>query len=150
MVEEAEKFNPEEVEKESLAQAEQAVQDPIAMAATMYGLYMPKFKQGIKQLSSRARARVLMALIEYPLEDRKYVHSTSFEKQMMAIGNAVLEAKFLMILSTYHTAPELQRALDPNSELTEEEVAEVLGKSPEELLEEYSVDSEVSDDEERG
>ena len=133
MTGEVEKFDAKEIEQESLAQAEEATQDPIAMAASMYGLYMPKFKQGIKQLSSRARARVLMALIEYPLEEKKYVHSTQFEKEMMAIGNAVLEAKFLMILSTYNTSPELESALDPSVELTEDEVASILDKSPDDL-----------------
>jgi len=124
-------FDPVEVEKESLKTAEQAAQDPIGHAMTMYGLYMPKFKQGVKKLSSRARARLLMALIEYPLNEIKYQHSTQHEKEMMAIGDAVLQAKFLMILHTMHNSEKLEKALDQNQELTEEEVASILEENPE-------------------
>lgn len=132
--EEVEKFDPHEAEQEALAQAEQAPTDPFAAAATMYGLYMPKFLQGVKRLSSRGRTRVLKALVEYPLQEKDYIHSSQLEKEMMAVGNAVLEAKFLMILSTYNNDPRLQKAMDPNAELTEEEVQEILDQSPEEVL----------------
>lgn len=103
-------------------------QDPTQAAAMMYGLYAPKFLQGVKMLSSRGRTRVLKALIEYPLNEKEYKHSSQLEKEMMSIGHAVLEAKFLMILSTmYNNIEELQDAADPSipADLTDEEKAEL-------------------------
>lgn len=119
-----------EVEKKLLEEAEQESEfkDPTEVAAMMYGLYAPKFLQGVKMLSSRGRSRVLRALIEYPLNEKKYQHSTDLEKQMMSIGHAVLEAKFLMILSTmYSGMDELEKAADPNVpvDLTDEEKEEL-------------------------
>ena len=123
------KSNEEEIKaiEEKLIN-DHAYRDPINAAANMYGLYMPKFKQGVDMLSSKALRRLLKALIEYPLEETKYQHSTPLEKQLMAIGHAVLEAKFLMILQTYNThMDKLEEALDPNKEadLTEEEKQEL-------------------------
>lgn len=137
-------FNPEEIEKEALEQAEKAADDPIAQAATLYGLYMPKFKQGVKKLSSRARARLLMALVEYPLNERQYKHTSKEERELMAIGSAVLEAKFLMILATMHQSPELNKAMDPNVGLTEDEVRDILKENPE-LVEEKSENEKLDD-----
>jgi len=108
----------EEQQNESIAS------DPTEVAATMFGLYAPKFLQGVKMLSSRGRSRVLRALIEYPLNEKKYAHSSALEKEMMAIGHACLEAKFLMILSTmYNGIDELEDAANPDIpvNLTDEE-----------------------------
>lgn len=120
----------EEVEKEVLEESEQQeyIKDPVDAAATMYGLYAPKFLQGVKKLSSRQRTRVLKALIEYPLNEKKYQHSSQLEKEMMSIGHAVLEAKFLMIMATmYQHMPDLENAADPNipADLTPEEIEEL-------------------------
>lgn len=109
-------------------QNESHVQDPTEIASQMYGLYSVKFLQGVKMLSSRGRTRVLRALIEYPLNEKKYEHSSQLEKEMMSIGHAVLEAKFLMILSTmYSGMDELENAADPNVpvDLTDEEKEEL-------------------------
>jgi len=118
---------PEELEQAELANAEQNHgADPMVAAANLYGLYMPKFKQGIKSLSSRGRARLLKALIEYPLNEQEYKHSSQLEKELMAIGHAVLEAKFLMILHTYNESDAIAEALDPTVELTEEQKQEII------------------------
>lgn len=124
------KQNPEEMEKMLVEEAERQAQikDPVESAATMYGLYAPKFLQGIKRLSSRQRSRLLKALIEYPLNEKKYNHTSQLEKEMMAIGHAVLEAKFLMILATfYNNIDQLTDAANPNIEvdLTDEEKEEL-------------------------
>ena len=114
----------DDIEKHLLEQAQAKVQDPIEAAAMMYGLYMPKFKQGLKTLGSRARIRVMNALIEYPLNERKYNHVTLLEKELMAIGHAVLEAKFVMIMATYNqNLDKLIKAADPDTDpdLTDDE-----------------------------
>lgn len=103
-----------EVEELLLEQANQRTQDPVETAAMMYGMYLPHFKRGLKQLSSRARSRVMNALVEYPLNEKKYSHRDGLEKELMAIGHAVLEAKFLMILATYNNGlEELANAANP-------------------------------------
>lgn len=102
--------------------------DPVKAASTMYGLYMPKFKQGVGMLSTNALRRLINALIEYPLQEKKYAHSTPLEKQLMSVGHAVLEAKFLMILHTYTANMDaLEEAANPDIEpnLTDEEKAEL-------------------------
>lgn len=124
------KANPEKMEEILLKEAEHQAKtkDPIESAATMYGLYAPKFLQGVKRLSSRQRSRVLKALIEYPLNEKKYAHTTQLEKEMMAIGHAVLEAKFLMILATFYNHIDvLSDAANPDKpvDLTEEEKEEL-------------------------
>lgn len=104
------------------------MQDPTEAASMMYGLYAPKFLQGVKMLSSRGRTRVLKALIEYPLNEKDYEHSSDLEREMMSIGHAVLEAKFLMILSTmYANMDELVDAANPDipADLTDEEKEEL-------------------------
>ena len=112
------------IEKKLIEEQENDVKDPVEGAAMMYGLYAPKFLQGVKKLSSRGRTRVMKALIEYPLNQKAYNHSSLFEKQMMDIGHAVLEAKFLMIMATmYNNIDSLMDAADPNipADLSEEE-----------------------------
>lgn len=107
---------------------EEELKDPTEAAAMMFGLYAPKFIQGVEMLSSRGRARLLKALVEYPLNEKKYKHSSQLEKELMSIGHAVLEAKFLMILSTmYNNIEELENAADPNIpvDLSDEEKAEL-------------------------
>ena len=129
MVLEKYKSNEQDIKEiEEKLIANKSYTDPLNAAANMYGLYMPKFKQGVDMLSSKALRRLIKALIEYPLEEAKYNHSTPLEKQLMSIGHAVLEAKFLMILETYNNhMSELQEALDPNTEavLTDEEKQEL-------------------------
>ena len=124
-----EEFDSKAIEEELLAKAEANAEDPMQQASAMFGLYMPKFKQGVDKLSSRAKSRVLKALIEYPLNEKAYQHSSHHEKEMVAIGDAVLQAKFLMVLTTMHSSPELDKAMDPNIDLTDEEVAGILEDS---------------------
>lgn len=115
----------EDIEQRLMEEANAKVQDPVGTAAMLYGLYLPKFKEGISQLSSRARARVLNALIEYPLNEKKYAHRSALEKELMAVGHAVLEAKFLMIMATYNSSMEELIEAAKTEDLTEEQMEEL-------------------------
>lgn len=102
----------------------EAAEDPAGAALFLYNTYLPRFKLKAKGLSSRARARVLNALIEYPLNEKAYVHNTAEERELMAIGHSLLEAKFILIMSQLTgNLDQLVDAADPDiePELSEQE-----------------------------
>ena len=101
-----------------------AAENPADAALFLYNMFLPQFKAKAKKLSSRARARVLNALIEYPLNPKAYVHNTHEEKELMAIGHSLLEAKFILTLTQLNAnLDQLVEAADPEVEpdLSEEE-----------------------------
>lgn len=90
---------------------------PTDIASTLFGLYWPKFKAGVLQLSSKQRARLLLALVEYPLQERDYNHNEKLEKDLFNVGMRLLESKYLMIIETYaQNADKLRAALEQPSE----------------------------------
>lgn len=76
------------------------------IAAGMFSLYTPKFKQAVDTLSSRQLRRLLKMLVEYPLNERDYQPKNDIEKNAFLIGNKLLEAKFMMILTTHFDLAE--------------------------------------------
>lgn len=87
---------------------------------TLFGMYWPKFKAGVLTLSSKQRARLLLALIEYPIHEREYKHDQKVEQNLFNVGMRLLEAKYLMIIETYAKhAAELQAAAAKTSNNTE-------------------------------
>jgi hypothetical protein len=110
------------VEEEKLLQeAEARANDPLATASLGYGLYSTKFRQGVDFLSSRGAKRLLKALVDKDLTDAAYKLNKT-EKMLLELGNYALECKFLMMMQTYNEARDLlQKAADPNVELTEQE-----------------------------
>jgi hypothetical protein len=108
-------------EERLLAEAEKRANDPLATASLGYGLYSTKFRQGVDYLSSRGAKRLLKALVDKDLNDASYKLNKT-EKVLLEIGNYALECKFLMMLETLNNARDLlQKAADPNVELTEQE-----------------------------
>lgn len=125
MSSEAIEFDSAALEKKMIDDSNKAAADldPVEVSARMYSTYAPKFLEGVKGLSSRGRARVLRALVEYPLNEKAYKHTSQLEKDMMDLGHACLEAKFLMILSTMFGSQELDDAANPDipADLTDQE-----------------------------
>tara|TARA_R110000868_G_scaffold66014_2_gene196956 strand:- start:1699 stop:2073 length:375 start_codon:yes stop_codon:yes gene_type:complete len=80
----------------------ETVDDPTELASTMLFLYTPKFIEGVDQLSSNALRRVLKRLVQYPLNEKAYKATSAGENNVFLVGDRLLEAKFLMLMSTYH------------------------------------------------
>lgn len=75
-------------------------QDPMELATTTYGLYLPKFQALVNGLSNKQLKRVLLAAIEHPLYDAKPKFTTEQERTAFALSTHLLEAKMAMIMST--------------------------------------------------
>lgn len=75
--------------------------NPNEMAATLLHLYTPKFLAGVDTLSSNALRRVLKRLVTYPLNEKAYKPTSTGEANVFAIGDRLLEAKFLLQMANY-------------------------------------------------
>jgi hypothetical protein len=76
--------------------------DPAEMASTMLYLYTPKFNAAVDKLSSNALRRVLKKLVSYPLNEKDYKATSQGELDVFAVGDRLLEAKFLLIMDNYN------------------------------------------------
>jgi hypothetical protein len=79
---------------------QQAEMDPVEIAARMLTVYTPRFNMLVDKLSSRQLKRVTKSIVEFPL-GKTYRHTDELEKEVFAIGNALLDAKYVMIAQTY-------------------------------------------------
>lgn len=97
--------SPQELEQELLQKelqpSGQAEEDPAAIAAGLFGIYLPRFLALVWKLSSKGRARVLCALIESPLNDAPYNFSSKEEKECFLVGEALLQAKFMLVQASF-------------------------------------------------
>lgn len=113
-----------QIEADMIAAAQAKAQDPSEMAAQMFAMYVPHFKQGLSKLSTRGLRRVLQNAVLYPLEQDDIRTSSEFEKQMVQLVSSLLECKFIMIMDTYkNNAEQLYEA--SQASLTTEETAEI-------------------------
>jgi deoxyribose-phosphate aldolase len=86
-----------EEEKKRLAQEP----DQEEVACMMLKLYTPRFHGLIDQLSNRQLRRVIKALIDFPL-GKEYTHITALEKETVAVGQGLMDAKMVLVVKTYH------------------------------------------------
>jgi hypothetical protein len=113
-----------EIERQMVEAAQARAQDPSEMAAQMYAMYVPHFKNGVKKLSTRGLRRVLLNAVLYPLEQDDIKASSEFEKQMVQLVSSLLEAKFILIMDQYRlNAEQLYEAA--TTPLTHEQENEV-------------------------
>lgn len=90
---------------------EQSSEFSFETAATMFGLYAPRFQEQIKELSTGQLRRLLNALIQYPLNDKIFIEDNSANlKSAYHMGQALLEAKFLMIFNTVLNAEQKKQS----------------------------------------
>lgn len=96
--------DPDLLEKKLLAEEaarrNKAV-DPEEMACMMLKLYTPRFNKLVDGLPKRACSRLIKALVEYPL-GKEYHHTTDKEAEAFSIGSALMDAKMVLIVKTYH------------------------------------------------
>ena len=122
---EIENFDPIMIEQEMLAQAESRAADPIETASSAYAMYVPHFKRLLPTLSTRGLRRVLNFLILHPLEQDAMNSANEDEKSFMHLVNSLVEAKFIMVMASFHA--NAQAVYDAqNAPLTPEQQAEVV------------------------
>lgn len=105
-------YNPTEVEKQLVAeeQARLNQSDPEEIACMMIKLYTPRFNALIDSLSKRGIARVTKALMEFPL-GKNYSHRDKKEAEAFQIGQALNDAKMVLVVKTYHENKDKIEAL---------------------------------------
>lgn len=118
-------LDPAQVEKEMLEEAKKATDDPEEVASMLFTLYLPRYFSLVEGLSSNAMRRMLKALVEYPLNDKNYMHSSPKEKEAFNIGLRLLDAKYVMLFSTYSGGlEELHRVANEIETTSEDEVSQ--------------------------
>lgn len=90
-------MSPEEVEKLALETHGDFAGDPMAQASTLYGLYAPKFMNGLYKLSSNQLRRLIRALIEAPFWTEIPKFRNKDEEEMFMVGDRLLQAKMVMV-----------------------------------------------------
>lgn len=75
-----------------------SVNNPEDVYAGVVYIYGARFKAGLRHLSNRQKDRLINALMQYPLNVGDYKATSQLEKDMLLIGDAVLQAKYAMII----------------------------------------------------
>lgn len=96
--------------------------EPQEMAAMLFTLYLPKFKQLVDKLPNRAIRRLLNALVETPLNDEPYQFQTEAEKNAFYIGDRLLQSKYIMIMDTFAKQIPTNTNEKENTNVTEQEI----------------------------
>jgi len=105
---EQEVLDPKEVEQQLLNEQSQpqVSDDPEEMAATLFTLYRPRYDALVNNLSSNAMRRLLKKMVVFPLNEKEMKSTSKEENEAFAISQRLLEAKYVMIMSTYQKAAE--------------------------------------------
>lgn len=108
--------SPTDVEREMISGElkKQKEQDPAEAAALMFHSYLPRYFSLVDRMSSNAMRRLLKALIEVPLNSAPYHHSSQEEKDCFAMGDALLQAKVMLIYTTAFENEGMREVTDPN------------------------------------
>lgn len=133
MSEEVKQLDPKQVEQVLLEREEKRFeQDPVSIASMMMKMYYPRFVTLVNQLSSKQKERMLKSLVGYPLEG-EYKHTNKLEQEAFAIGSNLLDAKQVLIMSTYHENREkiLKQA---EQEMANSTIETVMGEEAQEIL----------------
>lgn len=96
---------------------------PFEAAATLFGLYAPKFEQHLKELTTGELRRVLNALVQYPLNEKEFLTDSQRVRTAFALGQALLEAKWVMIMQSVMDQEQTLRESE-ETQTTNEEVKE--------------------------
>lgn len=100
---------------------------PFEAAATMFGLYAPKFEAHLKEMPTGELRRLVNALVQYPLNEKEFINDSQRLRTGFALGQALLEAKWVMITQTFMQQMQQEQAELRESEETQttnEEVKE--------------------------
>jgi len=97
------KVDPVQVEKEIVQEQLQRATtdyDPFEAAAKIFTMFLPQFRMLVRSMSNRQLRRLVMALIEVPLQKKDYKHPTKEEQAAFMVGDRLLQAKWAMMLQT--------------------------------------------------
>lgn len=104
---------------------------PFEAAATMFGLYAPKFELVLKELSTGQLRRLANALVQYPLNEKEFINEDRNLREAFSVGQALLEAKWLM---TMHALMEHeQQKVDQENNQTSSETSELSASDTKEV-----------------
>jgi hypothetical protein len=91
--------------------------DSEEIAAQLLTFYTPIYQNLVKQLTTNEMRRLLLKLIEYPLNEKTYQGNRKIEEQVFSIGQRLLESKFLLVMSTYaQNIEEMKKMAEENKE----------------------------------
>lgn len=79
------------------------------VAATFFYAYLPRFKGMVESMSSRMLKRLIIALVEVPLNEKTYDPKNQSEKDAFLIGDQLLQAKMSMIIHTLYEKMEQEK-----------------------------------------
>jgi|LakMenEpi03Aug12_release.lakeMendotaPanAssembly.Ray.scaffolds.fasta_scaffold1829877_1 hypothetical protein len=101
-------------------------QDPFEAAATMFGLYAPKFELQLKTLSTGQLRRLANALVQYPLNEKEFINEDKNLREAFSVGQSLLEAKWLMTMHTLmqHEQKMFQEESQTTPEASEESASD--------------------------
>lgn len=105
-------------------------QDPFEAAATMFGLYAPKFELVLKQLSTGQLRRLANALVQYPINEKEFINEDKILREAFSVGQSLLEAKWLM---TMHTLVEYEQKVAQENNQTSLESSELSASDTKEV-----------------
>lgn len=100
------------------------VTDARDLYATFFHLYGIRYKQGLKKLSKRQLIRLNESLIEYPLNTKEYRHIDKIEKELVVIGDKLLQAKYAMMLQTMYEKAAKEQSSEVENQSVKEETNE--------------------------
>lgn len=87
------------------------------VVASVFGMFWPQWKQAFVHLSSKQKTRLILSLMEYPLQEKPLVFPTKLEKDMFNLGERLLSAKYMMIIQTY--SEQMGKMLTPEQAIAE-------------------------------
>jgi hypothetical protein len=100
--------DPLEAEKALLKQKEQQAfnRSPEDVAAGLFSTYWPIFSDSLDIIGKKSLKRIIRFLIETPLNEKEYKFFDKKERQIVAIAERLLQAKWEMMLHTLMKAEQ--------------------------------------------
>jgi hypothetical protein len=97
------KLDAKKVEEDLLAEtlqqmAQARADDPAEVYAQVYSTYLPRFNLLLNNLNAKGKTRVINFIMQYPFNEKAFKAVSKAEQEAMAIGHAILEAKYSMIM----------------------------------------------------
>lgn len=93
------------------------MEDPFEVAATMMGMYSPKFNELVNGLSTGELRRLSKALVQYPINEKEFIDITSTQslKDAFMVGDRLVQAKWMMIQKALMDEQEKLQAEELNN-----------------------------------
>ena len=98
-------LDPVEVEKKMVAEELARMnappeRDDAEVASMMLSLYTPRFNKLVDGLSNRELKRLAKSIVAFPL-GKEYKHVSKEEQEAFMIGQALTDAKMVLVMKTY-------------------------------------------------